>query len=233
MKPFTNSIGMTFVPIPAGTFQMGSPAGEEGRDNNEWQHQVTISRPFYLQTTEVTQGQWQKVMGSNPSYFNNCGEDCPVENVSWDDAKKFIWKLNQMEKTDMYRLPTEAEWEWACRAKSTERFCFGNDEAGLKDYAWYKKNSADKTHPVRQLKPNAWGLYDMHGNVLEWCQDGYGSYGDGTMIDPKGPDSGQVRVLRGGSWSDNSSLTRSAYRHNDYPGDHDNLSGFRVARTFE
>ena len=122
MKSFTNSIGMTFVLIPAGTFQMGSPAGEAERDDDERQHKVTISRPFYLQTTEVTQGQWQKVMGSNPAHFNTCGKDCPVEKVSWDDAQEFIRKLNQMEKTDTYRLPTEAEWEWACRAKSTGRF---------------------------------------------------------------------------------------------------------------
>ncbi len=194
MKPITNSIGMTFVLIPAGTFQMGSPAGEAGRDDDERQHQVTISRPFYLQTTEVTQGQWQKVMGSNPAHFNKCGKDCPVESVSWNDAQEFIRKLNQMEKTDTYRLPTEAEWEWACRAKSTGRFSFGDSEAGLKDYAWFDKNSAAKTQPVGQLKPNAWGLYDMHGNVWEWCRDWYGRYPAGPVTDPKGPVKGSPGV---------------------------------------
>ena len=186
MKSFTNSIGMTFALIPAGTFQMGSPAGEAGRNDDERQHKVTISRPFYLQTTEVTQGQWQKVMGSNPAHFNTCGKDCPVEQVSWDDAQEFIRKLNQMEKTDTYRLPTEAEWEWACRAKSTGRFSFGDDEAGLKDYAWFDKNSAAKTHPVGQLKPNAWGLYDMHGNVWEWCRDWYGRVSGRARYRPRG-----------------------------------------------
>ena len=177
---------MTFRLIPAGTFQMGSPVDEEGRYDNEQQHQVTISRPFYLQTTPVTQGQWQKVMGNNPSSFTAGGQDCPVEQVSWDDAQEFLAKLNRIEEIDTYRLPTEAEWEYACRAESTGRFCFGDDEAGLKDYAWYNNNSAGKTQPVGQLKPNAWGLYDMHGNVWEWCRDWYGRVSGRARYRPPG-----------------------------------------------
>jgi formylglycine-generating enzyme required for sulfatase activity len=228
MKPFTNSIGMTFVLIPAGSFQMGSPVGEEDRNQDEQQHKVTISKPFYLQTTEVTQGQWQKVMENNPS-SNRC-KDCPVENVSWDDAQKFIRKLNRMENTDKYRLPIEAEWEYACRAGSNSRFCFGDAEAGLKKYAWYTKNAGDKTHPVGQLKPNSWGLYDMHGNVWEWCQDWFGPYAAKQVTDPRGPDSGTLRVLRGGSWY--SWDLRSARRDLGRPGYSDGFIGFRVARTF-
>jgi formylglycine-generating enzyme required for sulfatase activity len=232
MKPYTNSIGMTFVLIPAGSFQMGSPVGEEGRDRDEQQHKVTISKPFYLQTTEVTQGQWQKVMGNNPSSFNTCGKDCPVEADSWDDAQEFIRKLNRMENTDRYRLPTEAEWEYACRAGSKSRFGFGDEEAGLKKYAWYGENSGNRTHPVGQLQPNAWGLYDMHGNAWEWCQDRYGPYAAGPAVDPKGPDSGNRRVLRGGSWGGNTRNLRSAERNHGDPVDRDNFVGFRVARTF-
>jgi formylglycine-generating enzyme required for sulfatase activity len=232
-KILTNSIGMKFVLIPAGTFQMGSPTGEPGRTTHGRQHRVTISQPFYLQTTEVTQGQWQRVMGDNPSLFKKCGENCPVENVSWDDAQKFIRKLNQMEKTDKYRLPTEAEWEYACRAGSTGEWCFGDNEADLGEYAWYNENSEKQTHPVGQKKPNAWGLYDMHGNVWEWCQDWYGEYPAGPVTDPKGPDSGEKRVLRGGSWVDSARLARSANRdYLSYPGFRFYYYvGFRVARA--
>jgi formylglycine-generating enzyme required for sulfatase activity len=231
LKTITNSIGMKFVLIPAGTFQMGSPKAESGRDEDERQHQVTISQPFYMQTTEVTQGQWQKVMGNNPSYFKKCGQDCPVEQVSWEDAQEFIKKLNKMEKTDKYRLPTEAEWEYASRADSKERWSFGDDEAKLEEYAWYSKNSQDKTHPVGQRKPNAWGLYDMHGNVLEWCQDRYGDYPAGPVTDPTGSASGERRVLRGGSWDSDARYTRSANRDDVNP-DYRHLDiGFRVARA--
>ena len=232
MKPMTNSIGMTFVLIPAGSFQMGSPVGEEGRDQDKQQHKVTISKPFYLQTTEVTQGQWQKVMGNNPAAFDRCGKDCPVEVVSWNDVQEFIRKLNRMENTDKYRLPTEAEWEYACRAGSKSRFGFGDDEDKLKDYAWYDKNSGSRTHQVGQLKANAWGLYDMHGNALEWCQDWYGPYAVKQVSDPRGPDSGTNRVLRGGSWGDSPWNLRSAVRINSYPGYRYGYVGFRVARTF-
>ncbi|MBM4284603.1 MAG: formylglycine-generating enzyme family protein [Deltaproteobacteria bacterium] len=230
-QTLTNSVGMKFVLIPAGTFQMGSEKGESGRLDNEEQHQVTISRPFYLQTTEVTQGQWQQVMGHNPAKFNQNGDDSPVERVSWDDAQAFLAKLNQMEKTGQYRLPTEAEWEYACRAGGAARFSFGNDGAKLGEYAWYDQNSGGRTHPVGQLKPNAWGLYDMHGNVWEWCQDWYGEYAAGPVTDPRGPSSGRFRVLRGGSWYlASQAFFRCAHRHRDRPTLRSDLVGFRVAR---
>jgi formylglycine-generating enzyme required for sulfatase activity len=231
-KEFTNRLGMAFVLLPAGTFPMGSPSDEEGRYDDERQHQVTLSRPFYLQTTPVTQEQWRQVLGNNPAYFKEGGQECPVEQVSWDDAQEFIKKLNRMEKTDTYRLPTEAEWEYACRAGSTTRYCFGDEAAQLQDYAWYEVNSERKTHPVGRLKPNAWGLYDMHGNVWEWCRDWYGDYAVGPLVDPPVPDAGASRVLRGGSWGNNSWLLRSAVRSYYNPVFRINNLGFRVARTF-
>ena len=185
----------------------------------------------------MTQGQYYKVMEEKPSGFQNCGENCPVERVSWDDAQKFIKKLNQMEKTDKYRLPTEAEWEYACRANSKDRWSFGDDEADLEKYAWYDKNSKDerhpegKTHPVGKREPNAWGLYDMHGNVWEWVQDRYGDYPAGPVTDPKGPATGDYRVLRGGSYGANARELRSAERRKEYYLIHNrDYYGFRVAR---
>ena len=139
-KSFTNSIGQEFVYIKPGTFMMGSPSGESGRESDENQHKVTLTRGFYMQTTEVTQGQWKAVMGNNPSSFKD-GDDYPVEQVSWNDVQEFITKLNRREGGNKYRLPTEAEWEYACRAGSTSRFCFGNDAGGLGNYAWYSNNS--------------------------------------------------------------------------------------------
>ena len=201
-------------------------------------HQVTLSRPFYLQTTTVIQGQWQKVKGNNPSHFKEGGADCPVESVSWKDVQEFLTILNEMENTDTYRLPTEAEWEYACRAGSTTTWCFGNDEAKLAEYAWYSDNSQKKTHPVGQKKLNAWGLYDMHGNVWEWCQDWHGDYPPGPLTDPKGgPEPGFWkkllfgRVLRGGSWFPDARLTRSAFRGRSHPDFRDNDLGFHVARA--
>jgi len=169
-------------------------------------------------------------MGSNPSHFNNGGDDCPVEQVSWDDAQEFIRKLNQKEGADNYRLPTEAEWEYACRAGSTTAYCFGDDESRLKEYAWYDKNSDSKTHPVGLLKPNAWGLYDMHGNVWEWCQDWYGDYPSDAATDPIGATVGSYRVLRGGSWSYFARYCRAAYRDAYSPGGRRNYYGFRLVR---
>jgi formylglycine-generating enzyme required for sulfatase activity len=222
---------MQFVLIPAGTFQMGSPESEPGRSENEKQHQVTINQPFYLQTTPVTQGQWQKVIHNNPSYFKECGEDCPVEMVSWEDAQGFIENPNQMEKTDSYRMPTEAEWEYACRAKSTRKWGFIDNEAKLEEHAWYIKNSGDKTQPVGKKKPNAWGLYDMHGNVCEWCQDWHGDYPPGPVTDPKGPPSGEYRAFRGGSWGGIAGFTRSANRNRRNSYSRHSGIGFRVARA--
>ena len=157
---------------------MGSPSGESNRDSDEKQHRVTLTREYYMQTTEVTQGQWRKVMGSNPSKFTNCGDNCPVEKVSWEDCQQFIQKLNGMEGTRKYRLPTEAEWEYAARAGTTGAYA-----GDLDAMAWYDDNSGGKTHAVGGKSPNAWGLYDMHGNVYEWCQDWKGNYPSGSVTD--------------------------------------------------
>jgi formylglycine-generating enzyme required for sulfatase activity len=212
---------------------MGSPTNEYGRADNEKHHEVRISKPFYLQTTEVSQAQWNRVMGDNPSNFKNCGDDCPVEQVSWNDAQKFISKLNQMEATNKYRLPTEAEWEYACKAKTETAYSFGDEVDKLGEYAWYTDNSEGQTHPGGKKKPNAWRLYDMHGNVREWVQDWYGDYPSNSVVDPKGPDKGEKRVLRGGSWHYLAGGLRSAYRLRYFPGyRHYGGIGFRVARDF-
>jgi formylglycine-generating enzyme required for sulfatase activity len=229
----TNSIGMKFVLIQAGEFQMGSPDNEKDRQSDEGpQHKVKITKPFYMQTTEVTQAQWKAVMGNNPSNFK--GDDLPVERVCWEDAQEFIKKLSTKEGLK-YRLPTEAEWEYSCRAGSTTRFCFGDDESKLGDYAWYDKNSGNKTHPVGTKKPNAWGLYDMHGNVWEWCQDWYDEnyYKNSPAEDPQGPANGEFRVLRGGCWYNYVRLCRSAYRLRDVPSLRFYYDGCRLARSSE
>lgn len=224
---FTNSIGMSFVFINPGTFMMGSPSSESGRDSKETLHQVTLTKGYFMQTTEVTQGQWKRVMGYNPSSFNNCEEDCPVEKVSWDEAQEFIRNLNQKDGQKRYRLPTEAEWEYACRAGSESPYA--NDNS-LDAMGWYIGNSGNKTHPVAQKQPNAWGLYDMHGNVWEWCQDGYGDYSSGSVGDPVGASSDSDRVLRGGGWDCKANRCRSAlrvgYGRNDW---HISSRGFRLA----
>lgn len=216
------AIGASFVLIPAGKFITGEIIA----------HEVILSKPLYIQTTEVTQKQWRKVMGNNPSLFKDCGDDCPVENISWGDVQEFIRRLNQTEGVKTYRLPSEAEWEFACRAGSAMKFSFGDNEDDLGDYAWYDKNSGRRTHPVAQKKPNAWGLYDMHGNVSEWCQDWQDDYPSGSVKDPKGPSSGQHRVLRGGSWGSSTVVVRSAFRGQDYPVVRSNDIGFRLVRDF-
>ena len=225
-KHITNKLGMEFVLIPPGEFLMGSPEDEPERYDNEKQHRVIISRAFYMQTTTVTQGQWEKLMGNNPSHFEDEGENCPVENVSWDDTQEFIKKLNldsarlpAGERSRTYRLPTEAEWEYACRAGTTTAYCFGDDAGRLGEYAWYSGNSEKRTHSVGQLKPNVWGLHDMHGNVWEWCQDWWsGDYPSDTVTDPGGQPTGSSRVLRGGSWVNSAERCRSADRGNISPG---------------
>jgi formylglycine-generating enzyme required for sulfatase activity len=171
-------------------------------------------------------------MGDNPSEFKDCGDDCPVENVSWNDAQGFIKKLNEIEGVDNYRLPTEAEWEYACRAETNTEFSFGDEASELGEYAWYIDNSGDRTHPVGTKKPNAWGLYDMHGNVIEWCQDWYADYPSNSVTDPKGPSKGEYRVLRGGSWLINARRIRSADRFRNDPNYRYLGIGFRVARDF-
>ena len=234
-KTFQNSIGMKFILIPAGKFTMGSDIGI-GYITEVPSHSVNISRPFYLQKTEVTQGQWKAVMGDNPSEFKECGEDCPVERVSFSrgDANKFIKKLNDMEGGEAYRLPTEAEWEYAVRAGTTTEFSFGNDEHKLADYAWFDSNSGSKTHPVGTKEPNAWGLYDMHGNVLEvveddWHEDYNDAPDDGRawIDEPRG----WYRVIRGGSWFHGAQYCRSADRNVGSLGVRGGSVGFRLARS--
>ena len=229
----TNSIGMKFMVIPPGEFMMGSPETEARRVDDESQHRVTITKPFYLGETEVTQEQYQKVMGTNPSRFK--GPQKPVETVSWDDAVEFCRKLSAIpaEKTagHVYRLPTEAEWEYACRSGTTTSYSFGDSESELGAYAWYKDNSGKTTHPVGGKKPNAWGLYDMHGNVWEWCQDWYGDYPSGSATDPIGATSGSLRVFRGGSWYDSARHCRSADRSGDTHEARGINLGFRVLRS--
>jgi formylglycine-generating enzyme required for sulfatase activity len=240
-EAITNSIGMKFVLIPEGKFVMGSPSDELGREDDERQHEVNISKSFYLQATEVSQRQWKKVMEEdNPSSFTDCGDDCPVEQVSWKDAQKFIHKLNEIEGTNKYRLPTEAEWEYACRSGTTTPFftgkCISTDQANYDSYYpaenCPKGEYRGKTVKVGSFQPNAWGLYDMHGNVWEWCQDWYGDYPSNSVADPQGLDEGQSRVLRGGSWNDKAWLLRSANRYWGNPRDRLDEIGFRVARDF-
>ncbi|MBF0103271.1 MAG: formylglycine-generating enzyme family protein [Desulfobacterales bacterium] len=189
------NVEIEFVLIPAGTFMMGT---------NEYSsatpvHQVTISKSFYLGKYPVTQQQWVTVMRSHPSNFKGSLQT-PIEKISYNDVQKFIIQLNQFE--NRYRLPTEAEWEYACRSGTTTRYYFGDNKDQLYKYAWYKRNSGNKTYPVGQLQPNAWGLYDMCGNVWEWCSDWYGPYPTTKLTDPIGPISGTLRILRGGSSSD-------------------------------
>jgi formylglycine-generating enzyme required for sulfatase activity len=238
-KTVTNSLGMKFVYIKPGTFMMGSPASEVGRYDDETQHQVTLTRGFYMQTTEVTQGQWRAVMGNNPSYFKNCGANCPVERVSWNDAKKFIRKLNQMEGTQKYRLPTEAEWEYAARAGTQTPFSFGRclstDQANYHGKnpmtGCAKGEYRNQTIRVSSLSPNAWGLYDIYGNVWEWCEDWYGKYPTSSATDPTGPSRGGGRVIRSGCWASTASGCRSASRSSLPPIGEFLYLGFRLART--
>jgi formylglycine-generating enzyme required for sulfatase activity len=207
-KVMTNSIGMKFVFISPGTFQMGSYYGES---DEKPIHTVKITKGYYMGIYEVTQEQYEKVIGTNHSLFK--GAKLPVDNIFWDSAIEFCKKLSQMEgKT--YRLPTEAEWEYACRAGTQSEYSFGDNVSLLDDYGWYDKNSNDKTHPVGKKKPNAWGLYDMHGNVWEWCQDWYDEqyYANSPTNNPQGPSSGEYHVLRGGGSNLDLADCRSAVR---------------------
>jgi|GEM_PF-1940628 len=232
---FINSISMKFVYIPPGEFMMGSPPDEPGRFDDEILHKVTLTKGFYMQTTQVTQKQWQMIMGDNPSHFKN-DKNCPVEQISWDDAQEFIRKLNEKEGTDKYRLPTEAEWEYACRAGTTTPFHFG--KCLSTDQANYNGNYPlegcpkgeyrKKTVPVGSFAPNAWGLYEMHGNVWEWCHNWYGEYTADAATDPLGPSSGSGRVLRGGGWFNGARNCRTAARDNVTPGNRYDYSGFRL-----
>ena len=218
----TNSIGMEFMLIAAGTFLMGG-------DVEATVHQVTISQPFYLGKYAVTREQWAAVMGTNPSGFQG-DPNRPVEQVSWNDVQGFIRQLNAKEGGASYRLPTEAEWEYACRAGSTTAYCFGDDPNLLGKYGWYDGNADRTTHPVGQCRPNVWGLYDMHGNIFEWVQDWFGEYALEPVTDPQGPASGLRRVVRGGSWHDSTRGCRSAYRDHVEPGYRGGDLGFRLLR---
>jgi formylglycine-generating enzyme required for sulfatase activity len=249
----TNSIGMRFVLIPPGEFDMGSSDAEvaklheqaEATKQPQWyigvlsaeapKHRVRITKPFYLGLGEVTQGEYQRVMGSNPSKFQD-DVTRPVERVDWDQASTFCRKLGELPQEQTvraaYRLPTEAEWEYACRAGTTTQFSFGQNADALTMCGWWKQNSQGSTQPPGRLRPNAWGLCDMAGNVWEWCQDWWASdyYGTSPVEDPSGPAAGSRRVVRGGSWSDDAPACRASFRYGRVPSDRNNFRGFRVVR---
>jgi len=235
---FKNPIGMVFVSIPQGKFTMGSPPSELGRTIFEVQNAVFIDKPFYIQTTEVTQRQWEEVMGDNPSYFSECGEDCPVENVSWVDIQNFINRLSRMDSSSKYRLPTEAEWEYVCRSGSSTGFSNGDSinlechkDNSLDEIAWYHCNSESKTHPVGQKNPNDWGIYDMHGNVSEWCQDVYvTNYAKILKDELEDIDPIADKVGRNCSYDDTAVSCRSAARMNFKPNARSSVIGFRLVR---
>ena len=216
--------------IPAGRFTMGSPSAEEGRFSDESQHEVVLSRGLFLAETECTQGQWEAVMGSNPSNFR--GKDRPVEQVSWEEAVEFCRKLTAKQRQEgvlpegwEWRLPTESEWEYAARAGTT-----GARHGELDAIAWHGGNSGNETHAVKGKQANAWGLHDMIGNVWEWCGDWYGDYPTGSVTDPTGPGWGSYRVFRGGSWHLDARYARSASRFTFVPGRRRNFFlGFRPA----
>ena len=246
----SNSIGMEFIRIPAGTFMMGSPADDVQVSGHEQpQHEVTISRDFWLGRYEVTQAQWEAVVGSNPyalersnPYYGLPGmaeritrPDHPAT-VSWNDAQAFLARLNEIEGGALYRLPSEAEWEYAARAGTATRYSFGDDEAALAGHAWYGEGfGSGGHHPVGTKQPNLWGLYDIHGNVWEWTGDWFSSdwYAQSPGTDPQGPQDGVERVVRGGSWHSTGDGWRSAARR-DYDPDYRGISiGFRVLREVE
>ena len=242
----TNSPEMEFVLIKPGNFIMGSPENEEGRRSNEGEHKVTLSKAFYMQTTEVTVKQWRAVMGTR-FFFKKKGTDqMPVVKVSWEDCMAFIEKLNAR-NDGVYRLPTEAEWEYACRGGSGSVYGWGDaidcskamyanntlKESDCETYVQSKGLDVDKPAPVKSYAPNAWGLYDMTGNVWEWCQDWFGPYERGAVSDPKGPLSGNVKVRRGGSWYGPGERCRCANRNLSHPANRYQTTGFRLVREAE
>jgi len=246
-----NSIGMKLVHVPAGSFMMGSSdsaaqlAKDYGEDMGDYftdefpQHEVCISKGFWMGQTVVTQGQYKSVMNAQPwSGRSGVKESAnnPAVYVNWDDAAAFCRKLSEQEG-ETYRLPTEAEWEYACRAGTTTRFSFGDSDSSLGDYEWFDGNAydvdKDYAHSVGQKKPNPWGMYDMHGNVCEWCLDSYAAdyYSKSPESNPQGPDTGSRRVCRGGSWNDTPQICRSAARGYSTPSSRSSNLGFRVARS--
>ena len=226
---FAASTGITLVPIPAGSFTMGSPSDEPGRQADEGpQTRVILTRNFFLGATAVTQHQYKAVVGANPAEFK--GDNFPVDSVSWEDAMAFCKKLTDREHAAgrlpadwLFSLPSEAQWEYACRAGST-----GANPDNLPAMVWHDKANGKIAHPVGQNQPNAWGLHDLHGDILEWCYDWYGPFPGGTVTDPTGPASGERAVLRGGGlWG--GANCRSAFRDNHSTGFLDNYLGFRLA----
>jgi formylglycine-generating enzyme required for sulfatase activity len=218
-------------------YQAASSRFKDSYETEKPAHEVTLTKPYYLGKFEVTQEQYQQIMGVNPSDFR--GQNLPVENVSWDEAQEFCKKASEVAQAAglraqpgglryNVRLPTDAEWEHACRAGTRTTYCCGDAEADLDRAAWYDKNSGNTTHPVGQKTANAWGVHDMHGNVWEWCADWYGDYGAGAVTDPQGPADGADRVLRGGSWNYIPRNCRSAYRFRGLPDIRINIIGFRV-----
>ena len=230
VKDLGKGVKLEMVLIPAGKFVMGSPKSEKGRQYNETQREVTLTKPFYIGKYEVTQEQYEAVMGENPSTTK--GAKLPVTDVSWADCQRFIKKLNENTK-GVFRLPTEAEWEYACRAGTTTAYSFG--DSLTKSGANYGDGPSGNTKAVGSYKPNAFGLYDMHGNVFEWCEDRWGEYSADAVTDPKGPApgwfTGRYRVLRGGAFNYGGSFARSSDRIGYEPSNRDDYYGFRLAKT--
>ena len=243
-KKFTefdcNGVKLEMVKIPAGTFMMGSPENELGRQDNEILHQVTLTKDYWLGKYPVTQAQWRAVMGNNPSCFK--GDNRPVENVTWHETKEFCEELNRLYAGKLpqgykFDLPTEAQWEYACRAGTTTALNNGTNLtnktdtcSNLAEVAWNDwKEEGTQTYPVGQKRPNAWGLYDMHGNVDEWCRDLYDDYSSGAVVDPVVSQTGSSRVLRGGCWFSEAFWCRSACRNSFYPSWCIYHLGFRLA----
>lgn len=233
---FVESVtGMEFVRIPAGEFAMGSASDVVGRESQEVQHRVWLSQPFYLGRNEVTQAAWQTVMGSNPSQFEECGADCPVENISWHDAHEFIRRLGKI-SGEKFRLPTESEWEWACRAGTATPFSTGEtltaDLAnfdGRYPYAGTPPSEyRARSTRVGSFPPNPWGLNDMHGNMWEWCEDDHCPYPNGPVTDPVGKCESGLKVIRGGSWYFDANSARSALRYTHRPQDVGPSLGLRL-----
>ena len=222
-----NGIKYNMVWVEGGTFSMGATPeqGVDAADDEKPVHSVTLSG-YYIGKTEVTQALWKAVMGSNPSDFK--GDDLPVVNVSWDDCQEFIEKLNYLTGQN-FRFPTEAEWEFACRGGNNSLGYKYSGSDNIDNVAWYDGNSGDKTHPVATKSANELGIYDMSGNVWEWCCDWYGDYTSGAQTNPKGPGSGSIRVFRGGSWFYSAWCCRSSYRYGNYPANRYNDLGLRLA----
>ena len=233
LKQITNSIGMKLVLIHPGSFTMGSAEEESGRKDRELRHEVTLSKSFYLGVYEVTQGQYEHVNGTNPNRSKT--NPLPLQNVSWEDAVAFCTKLSELPEEKaagrVYRLPTEAEWEYACRATSGAAYSFGDSADLLGDFAWFKEDRMLATLPVGLKKANRWGLYDMHGNVYEWCHDWYADYPSSEVTDPQGPRIGSERVFRGGCSSDVAVNCRSSYRYSIVPIFRSHEFGLRVAMS--